>query len=110
MARTSESSMRHWFAKSSLNWRRQAYSRRRARAESTDGLDFLKSLSMTPIAKQLLRRIKDRQAQAGVVGLGYVGLPLAVEFARNGLTCTGIDVDARKVAAIARGESYIPDV
>jgi UDP-N-acetyl-D-glucosamine dehydrogenase len=65
---------------------------------------------MTPIAEQLLRRIKDGKARAGVVGLGYVGLPLAVEFARSGLTCVGLDVDARKVASITRGESYIPDV
>jgi UDP-N-acetyl-D-glucosamine dehydrogenase len=46
----------------------------------------------------------------GIVGLGYVGLPLAVEFARQGFTTTGIDLDARKVDAITRGESYIPDV
>jgi UDP-N-acetyl-D-glucosamine dehydrogenase len=44
------------------------------------------------------------------VGLGYVGLPLAVELARGGLTAVGIDLDARKVASIQRGESYIPDV
>jgi len=65
---------------------------------------------MTPIAEQLLGRIHQGRARAGVVGLGYVGLPLAVEFARHGLTCTGIDLDDRKIAAIARGESYIPDV
>jgi UDP-N-acetyl-D-glucosamine dehydrogenase len=65
---------------------------------------------MSPIAERLLERIHGRHARAGVVGLGYVGLPLAVEFARNGLTCTGIDLDARKIAAIGRGESYIPDV
>ena len=65
---------------------------------------------MSPYAEQLLERIQSRRARAGVIGLGYVGLPLAVEFARNGLTCTGIDLDARKIAAIARGESYIPDV
>ena len=65
---------------------------------------------MSPIARQLLERIHDGQARVGVVGLGYVGLPLAVELARSGLTCTGIDLDARKVGAIARGESYIPDV
>jgi UDP-N-acetyl-D-glucosamine dehydrogenase len=65
---------------------------------------------MTPIAERLLQRIQEGRARAGVVGLGYVGLPLAVEFARHGLTCTGIDVDPRKIAAITRGESYIPDV
>jgi UDP-N-acetyl-D-glucosamine dehydrogenase len=46
----------------------------------------------------------------GVVGLGYVGLPLAVAFAREGLDVIAVDVDARKVAAIEAGESYIEDV
>jgi UDP-N-acetyl-D-glucosamine dehydrogenase len=46
----------------------------------------------------------------GVVGLGYVGLPLAVAFAREGCEVIAVDVDARKVAAIAAGESYIEDV
>ena len=65
---------------------------------------------MSLVAERLLERIQNGHARVGVVGLGYVGLPLAVEFARNGLTCTGIDVDDRKIAAISRGESYIPDV
>jgi len=59
---------------------------------------------------QLLNRIQSRRARAGVVGLGYVGLPLAVELARSGFVTTGIDLDARKIDAITRGESYIPDV
>ncbi len=59
---------------------------------------------------QLLEKIRTRQARLGVVGLGYVGLPLAVEFAQAGIAVVGIDVDERKVAAITRGESYIPDV
>jgi UDP-N-acetyl-D-glucosamine dehydrogenase len=58
----------------------------------------------------LLERLESRQARSGVVGLGYVGLPLAVELAEGGLTAVGIDVDARKVAAIEQGSSYIPDV
>jgi UDP-N-acetyl-D-glucosamine dehydrogenase len=65
---------------------------------------------MSSNAAHLLERIQSRRARVGVVGLGYVGLPLAVEFARAGLTCTGIDLDGRKIAAIVRGESYIPDV
>jgi UDP-N-acetyl-D-glucosamine dehydrogenase len=44
------------------------------------------------------------------IGLGYVGLPLAVEFARNGFVTTGIDVDTRKVNAINEGRSYVGDV
>ena len=46
----------------------------------------------------------------GVIGLGYVGLPLAVAFAREGCEVIGVDVDARKVEAIEGGRSYIEDV
>src|SRR5262245_34523592 len=60
--------------------------------------------------KSLADRIRGRQAQVGVIGLGYVGLPLAVEFARAGLHVTGFDVDESKVAEINAGRSYIPDV
>ena len=49
-------------------------------------------------------------SRVGVVGLGYVGLPLAVEFARAGFDTTGIDLDARKVDAVNAAASYIPDV
>jgi UDP-N-acetyl-D-glucosamine dehydrogenase len=66
-------------------------------------------MSTTPIAT-LLTRIHTKQARIGVIGLGYVGLPLAVEFARAGFDVTGFDVDASKVAAINAGRSYIPDV
>lgn len=58
----------------------------------------------------LLAKINSRTARAGVVGLGYVGLPLAVEFARAGLPTVGIDLDRRKVDEIMAGHSYIPDV
>src|SRR5204863_6012806 len=65
---------------------------------------------MSDLAVQLKHRLDTRTARVGVIGLGYVGLPLAVEFGRGGLTAIGFDIDARKVAAIQRGESYIPDV
>jgi UDP-N-acetyl-D-glucosamine dehydrogenase len=58
----------------------------------------------------LLEKIKSGQARAGVVGLGYVGLPLAVEMARSGLHVTGIDVSEAKIRAIGEGRSYILDV
>ncbi|HEY8548392.1 MAG TPA: nucleotide sugar dehydrogenase [Vicinamibacterales bacterium] len=58
----------------------------------------------------LIERLKERSAKAGIIGLGYVGLPLAVEFAKAGLTVIGIDLDTRKVEALNRGESYILDV
>jgi nucleotide sugar dehydrogenase len=59
---------------------------------------------------QLLQRIRDKSAVVGVVGLGYVGLPLAVAFGQAGLRVLGVDVDAGKVARLSRGESYVPDV
>jgi UDP-N-acetyl-D-glucosamine dehydrogenase len=61
-------------------------------------------------AAALRGRLTDRTARVGVVGLGYVGLPLAVEFARAGFVATGIDLDQRKVDAVNQGTSYIPDV
>src|SRR4051794_40403744 len=65
---------------------------------------------MSTLAQELRRRIDTRAARVGVVGLGYVGLPLAVELARAGFETVGIDLDPRKVAAVNAGESYIPDV
>ena len=65
---------------------------------------------MSVIASALLEKITSRRARTGVVGLGYVGLPLAVELGKAGFHATGIDLDTRKVAAIEEGRSYIPDV
>jgi UDP-N-acetyl-D-glucosamine dehydrogenase len=62
------------------------------------------------LAAALLNRIQTRQAKIGIIGLGYVGLPLAVEFARAGFEVTGFDVDERKNTDINAGRSYIPDV
>lgn len=59
---------------------------------------------------ELLKKIENKQARLGVIGLGYVGLPLAVEFARAGFGVVGYDVDARKVGELMAGRSYIPDV
>ncbi len=57
-----------------------------------------------------LERIRARSARVGVIGLGYVGLPLAVEFAHTGFDVTGFDVDSAKTDQINAGRSYIPDV
>ena len=65
---------------------------------------------MSVLAAALLEKIKTRRARTGVVGLGYVGLPLAVELAKAGFHATGIDLDGRKIQAIEEGRSYIPDV
>ncbi len=58
----------------------------------------------------LLDKIARREAQVAVIGLGYVGLPLAVSFAEAGFRVAGIDVDGRKVEAVNGGQSYIGDV
>jgi UDP-N-acetyl-D-glucosamine dehydrogenase len=58
----------------------------------------------------LIDKISTRSARIGVIGLGYVGLPLVVEFAQGGFDSLGFEVDSRKADAINRGESYIPDV
>lgn len=59
---------------------------------------------------ELLARIEERRAVVGVIGLGYVGLPLATEFARAGFHVIGFDVDAARVAALNAGICHIPDV
>jgi UDP-N-acetyl-D-glucosamine dehydrogenase len=59
---------------------------------------------------RLLAKIADRSAIVGVIGLGYVGLPLAVEFAKAGFRVVGFDVSERVVALLMRGESHIQDV
>src|SRR3989338_10673261 len=60
--------------------------------------------------RETAKKIASRQAKVVVVGLGYVGLPLCIEFARAGFNTTGIDVDFSKVERINRGQSYILDV
>ena len=60
--------------------------------------------------KELLRRINDRTIIAGVVGLGYVGLPLAVEKAKAGFKTIGFDIQGTKVDMVNRGHNYIGDV
>lgn len=62
------------------------------------------------ISASFIKKIESRGARVGVIGLGYVGLPLAVEFAQAGFRTVGIDVDSGKVSQIRRGRSYIPDI
>jgi UDP-N-acetyl-D-glucosamine dehydrogenase len=59
------------------------------------------------LAEQLLGRIRKRTARVGIVGLGYVGLPLAETFAWGGYPALGFDVDRQKVALLKKGQSYI---
>ena len=62
------------------------------------------------IAQELAEKIRTRRARCGVVGLGYVGLPLAVELAHVGLEVTGFDIDQSKISQLNAGTSYIQDV
>jgi UDP-N-acetyl-D-glucosamine dehydrogenase len=62
------------------------------------------------LEKALMQKIRSRSLRAGIIGLGYVGLPLSVEFARAGYGVIGIDKDRDKVRCIESGKSYIPDV
>ena len=65
---------------------------------------------MSTHAQILEEKIRTRTARVGVVGLGYVGLPLGVEFAKAGFTVTGIDIAETKVAKVNAGDSYVLDV
>ena len=65
---------------------------------------------MSELKKQLLEKINNKKAKVGVVGLGYVGLPLAVEKANAGYETIGFDVQESKVNMVNNGENYIGDV
>ena len=65
---------------------------------------------MNPVASQLLQAIQKRIAIVGVIGLGYVGLPLVRAFVNAGLRVLGFDLDAEKVARLSAGESYIAHI
>ena len=59
---------------------------------------------------ELSDKIRNRSARVGVLGLGYVGMPLAMDFCRKGFRVTGFEVDRRRLADLGRGKSYIRDV
>ena len=64
----------------------------------------------TKAYQELEERIKTRQARCGVIGLGYVGLPLGLTLHQAGFDVTGIDIDANRVQGINDGTSYITDI
>jgi UDP-N-acetyl-D-glucosamine dehydrogenase len=68
------------------------------------------STSEVEAAETLDQKIREKSARLAVIGIGYVGLPLAVAFAEAGYHVTGVDLDPRKVESINHGVSYIPDV
>jgi UDP-N-acetyl-D-glucosamine dehydrogenase len=57
--------------------------------------------------KELKEKITTKQAKIGIIGLGYVGLPILVAFAKKSFSVLGFDVDERKIAQIQAGKSYI---
>ena len=63
-------------------------------------------MSRSPLADL----IRERTARVTIVGQGYVGLPLAVEYARAGFTVTGLDTDLDRVGPLNLGQSHSPDV
>jgi UDP-N-acetyl-D-glucosamine dehydrogenase len=65
---------------------------------------------LPPAAKSLMDRFTKKDARVGIVGLGYVGLPLAVVFAEAGFEVVGVELDKQRVDLIEAGESYIEDV
>ncbi len=65
---------------------------------------------LSPLARQLSEKIRNRTAKIGVVGLGYVGLPLISAFVKSGFQAIGYDIDERKVNALQAGQSYIKHI
>ncbi|MEO8433364.1 MAG: nucleotide sugar dehydrogenase [Pyrinomonadaceae bacterium] len=62
------------------------------------------------VKDKIISLITEKRAHVGVIGLGYVGLPLLAEFGRSGFSCTGFEVDDKKAARINAGDSYIGDI
>lgn len=67
-------------------------------------------VELSPRGKELADKISGKHAKIGIVGLGYVGLPIALEFAQKGFSIIGIDVSVPKVEMLQRGENYIEDL
>ena len=57
-----------------------------------------------------LQKIKEKKAHIGIIGLGYVGLPLAIEFCKTGFQVTGLDIDPEKIDLLSQGKSYIKHI
>ena len=73
-------------------------------------LENKNEIALPSLGKGLIDRFKRGDAKIGVVGLGYVGLPLAMVLAEAGFEIIGVDQDPAKIKAIRQGESYIEDV
>ena len=64
-------------------------------------------MNSSPRTNELAHRIEAREARIGIIGMGYVGLPLALLFSDEHFKITGFDIDVRKVETLNRGGSYI---
>ena len=66
--------------------------------------------SQTPASSstaEVIKKIQQRQAKVGIIGLGYVGLPLALLYSEQKISVTGFDIDERKISTLRQGGSYI---
>ena len=62
------------------------------------------------MSNELIRKLSDKTAIIGVVGLGYVGIPLSISFSKAGYKVVGFDIDLSKTDAISRGKTYIKHI
>ena len=70
----------------------------------------IKQAILNKTAQNLLKALQTHKAKIGILGLGYVGLPLAIAFVKKGFSVTGIDLDKKRVETLAKGKSYVEDV
>src|SRR6516162_5827185 len=92
------------------SWRRSACGRLWRTGTSDLEEVLAKMRAMREVDHSLLGRIHAREARVGVVGLGYVGLPLSLAFGEAGFPVLGLDIDARKIEKLKAGESYISSI
>ena len=67
-------------------------------------------MTIHPELAELARKISDRSLTLGIIGLGYVGLPLSITFLREGIKVVGYDLDQAKIDKITAGKSYIKHI
>ena len=77
---------------------------------ATASTSEIQNEALSSAAPELRAKMESRELRVGIIGLGYVGLPLATEFARCGFRVTGFDLNSEKVSQVQRGRSYIGDV
>ena len=73
-------------------------------------IDIQNQIRSNRMHNQLLKKIENKTAVIGIIGLGYVGLPLALEYATKGFKTIGFDIDERKIPILNAGKSYIKHI